>query len=213
MDWNLVASLGGIALGLMGLLGSVAKRILDNPSRRLEPTLVSRRLIEPIRGSVLKMSAGGVKFSDPYFNTLTLKSTGRGEIRTADFDGGDPLRLGIEHNGPILFADFAGTIRARVLPRPESGKGTVVEIAPQLIRKGGYLSTVFMSSGPVSVLSASPFTGVKIARVDRGSAPVSSDVGNSASYVLVVSAFVFGLGTGALVWFPPFAAAIKSLFS
>ncbi|MGP0022302.1 MAG: hypothetical protein ACLPKE_02905 [Streptosporangiaceae bacterium] len=98
--------------------------------------------------------------------SIRVKSRSRRDIRTTDFENGDPLRFSL--GSPVLRTldtDTGGEAMPQV---PIDTEGSAVLVGPGLIKKGQVISIDLLTDGPVTLTCPSPaLADVTVRRQDE----------------------------------------------
>jgi hypothetical protein len=159
------------ALALVGVVYQVRSYRRDNPRRRIDYTVTTRRLVESNPHSSLEIRANGQEVPNPYLAELRLTSNSKADIPSTAFDAGRPIRIRVEPGGAFVVGKVADEGIHTTGGHGNGWEWAEMEIGPQLIRKGARLSLDFISNGQPEVRIESSLVDVPVSDLTRQPKP------------------------------------------
>jgi hypothetical protein len=149
----------GVAATLAAIAVSVILWLRGSPQRLLLYSLISQTalLSNTARyqaGPDLQVMLRGEVLDDPHVVSIRVKSRSRRDVRTADFENGNPLRFSL--GSPVLRTldtDTGGEAMPKV---PIGTEGSAILVGPGLIKKGQVISIDLLTDGPVALTCPNP---------------------------------------------------------
>jgi hypothetical protein len=149
---------------VIGVVGAAVAWRAGFPPKKLltyrlsEPTsLVGSESLGPARAD-LTVTYSGAELSNPYVVTLYAESRSRRDIRSVDFDQGEPLVFDLD--AKIL------AVVGTDLSRPSAGAfnidGNRVKLSPRLIRRGQLLRISLLTDGEPKLTCVNPLADVEV---------------------------------------------------
>jgi hypothetical protein len=144
----------------MGILAAWVAWRAANPKRQLEyqwtqTQLLASESLGTAEPDSVTVAYKEMPIADPYVFTLTVRSLGRKDIRSSDFDGDRPLVFDI---GAEVKAVLDSKVRGGVL----TGLTRSVQLSPGLFRPGNVFSFTALTEGPATVACHSPIVDVEV---------------------------------------------------
>lgn len=183
----------------MGVLTAWVAWRVANPKRQLEyqwtetQLLASESLGTAEPGSVT-VAYKEMPIADPYVVTLTVRSLGRKDIRSSDFDGDRPLVFDL---GTEIKALLDSKVRSSALTvlRP-----SVVQLSPGLIRRGNVLRLSALTEGPADVTCRSPIADVEVREHDEPYRPLQLQLQFSSTRSMGLVFVILWLGAAVFTY-------------
>lgn len=144
-----------------------------NPKREFTYSVEPAPLVNSRATGLDKLSVAydGRTVIKPYLVTVSISSTGRADIPSANFDGGKPVRIDLQV--PILAEVSQRANLDTVDGRLERAGASVIELAPTLLPKGYALRASFICEGAPNSTFKIPLHDITLRR-DVPAAKLSS---------------------------------------
>lgn len=190
MTFDTILAVLGIALAVAIPLGGVWLRRRQWPKHELWYDLSVTRLKQDAGPAhQIQLFVGDELVSDPYSVTLRVWSTGRSDVPSAIFDGGEPIRFGM--NVPIIgeVSFQLGQDDSRVAPDHDS---SAVILRPGLIRSDFKMTAEFLTDGRPEPKAIHALQNVKVrsVREERASSNDGALISGIGVTLMFISIFV-----------------------
>jgi len=161
----------GVLVAIVTLVVIAAQFVTGSSKRSLTYSLMSDTalLSEGARakaGPDLRVTLGEDVLDDPHVVSLRIEYKGRHDIRSADFEGSEPLMLDV--GAPILKQLNQEDV-LDIIPSISFDPGAqAMRIGPGLIKRGQLISIDLLTDGQVSLRCSSPLADVSIREAQLG---------------------------------------------
>ncbi|VXB29549.1 hypothetical protein [Pseudoclavibacter sp. 8L] len=167
MDWTMILTVAGLAVGVVGLIGipiSIYSLRKSHPRRSLRYAVTVTPLISNHAGVAnLEVSIGQTRIQNPYLLEIVVVSHSRADIVSASFDSGVPIQFRV-HGADEAIVTSQSSSDGIVIEESWStvSSEALLEIHPQLIRPGALGRATVVTAGPAEVDVSDKLIDIKV---------------------------------------------------
>jgi hypothetical protein len=155
-----VLGIAGFIVGILGIALAVILWRFGTPRGLLEYSMSEPRALvsrsSPMNADELEVKFRNVKVENPYLTTVRLTNHGNRDIRSDDFDQGNPIILNL--NTQIIDV-LTSTLDAKYLSLRQKDK---LLISPTLIRRNEKISADLLTEGAPDLTCEQSLADVKV---------------------------------------------------